>query len=86
MAPTQARTAQVQTPTGWQNTSLSQLAPGDRFRMLHSDGSPVSGKCGSTEFTAGPQVKQLAPVTSQLRERVREKFSQMFAPRPVACA
>jgi hypothetical protein len=81
-----ARTAQVHTPAGWQNTSISQIEPGSRFRMVQPDGTLVSGRCGGTEFTAGPKVTRLQPITTVLREHVRQRFSQLLTPRPVAHA
>lgn len=81
-SPSKARTAQVQTSSGWVNTSLSQIQPGSRFRMMRPDGTLVAGANGATEFTAS---RQPAPAPT-LRETVREKFSQMLSVRPAAFA
>lgn len=87
MPESKARTAQVQTPSGWHTKSVSQLLPGEKFRMLSANGALVAGLNGNTEFTAGAQVARLKPPTSELRTRVRERFAEFFAAqRPVACA
>lgn len=87
MPESKARTAQVQSPEGWKNASVSQLKPGDRFRLIKPDGSAVCNLCGATEFTAGRAVEQLQPVAAELRARVRERFDQFFSSaRPAACA
>lgn len=69
-----ARTAQVQTPQGWMQTSLSKLQSGQQFRVIKPDGSVVCGSTGATVFQAsGPIVTQ--PITEALRARVLARFA-----------
>lgn len=85
MPVSKARTAQVQTPAGWTTKSVSQLLPGEKFRLSQPDGTLVQCTRGATEFTAGAKVAQLKAGTEELRARVRGRFEGFFAQRPLAC-
>lgn len=86
MPESKARTAQVQTSGGWETKSVSQLMPGDKFRLCKPDGTLVTCSRGNSEFTAGNKVTSLSPKTPELRQRVRERFAGFFTVAPVACA
>lgn len=79
MPESKARTAQVQTTEGWIAKSVSQLQPGDRFRLIKPDGSVVASTSGATEFTAGVHVAELQPAAAALRGRMQSRFAQLFA-------
>lgn len=84
-AASKARTAQVQTPTGWVNTGISQIQPGQTFRMVRPDGSIVPGTNGATEFVAGDRSASVKTAMA-LRAHVREKFTNLLSVRPAAFA
>lgn len=77
---TKARTAQIHTAQGWVDVGLSQIEPGNRFRVLRADGTTVAGRCGSEEFTATQHPR--AQSCEALQKRVYQRFSSLFAHPP----
>lgn len=57
--PDQISAIQVKVDGQWVEADFGALEPGDVFRLVDSDGTPVSDSCGRTEFrvTSHPSVE-----------------------------